>query len=468
LSIQETVKSQTTYLIIPFGFKHELSRTLDLINLNRDIFEPAENEVRDHFFDHIECLVKSNADLQMSIGQKYTLKHAKRKEMGLPPNTNSRLELIVKDNKLAIISIEEIHLYLFESQVGFLTIKICFTPDTSLDHIIEANYYLKKFIQRDIQLKFKTGPNIEDTKGVILGDLISELTSTLDVATFFEADKQKPTKALIFSSSLLNYSFQDREQLNASLFRISRGFKSSYLPNKMALQTNTSQGLLSLFQNSHWGVAFEGLANIVEHADEKTNRFFDSNYSSNLEKTYFYMYILTLHQRYGLLNFSIQVSELSRRYEELTKNPIEQLDYVTKVYQKLVAFKLRSTFSQVSNVTHQDELYAEMRSVLKIDILLKELHFEMDTLNSLMEIAAKREQLKREEITKHENERFHQVVGLLSFLFVPMGLLTGFWGMNFDFLQSYSGRYFLITAILLYVVCFMMYHVLRYMYRVKK
>lgn len=459
---QVIMKQQISYLIIPFAYCDSLADTQGY--MDSGWFASAKTENRNYFFDHIDALVKKEDGSNKSIGYKYNFKTKSRPEIGLPEHTNASFELRTKRQTIAIVAIKDIDLYLFESGVGFLTLKITMPSGSAMDQVIEANYYLKRLNRRDILLTHQHGMLDTDIITLHMSDLVERLIQPLKVKTYFEADgeKHKPTRALSFSLSITDSPIEDSQDKGEYLYRLRRSFKYSYLPDSADLRMDNNPEVLSLFSNSYWGMALEGAVSLVELAREEgagttTDTFFQSNYVHSFETTYLYMYILALHQRYGLLHLTIEMSELSRKYDELTSRPIEQMKDVSAMHRRIVAFKLRSTFSQVSNVTHQESLYTRFREVLKIDDLLHGLHSEMETLSSLMEISAARERMKREAADKQKSERFQTAIAVVSLLFLPLGAATGFFGMNFSFIGRFSAIDFIAGLCVLYLVCFLGY-----------
>ena len=81
-------------------------------------------------------------------------------------------------------------------------------------------------------------------------------------------------------------------------------------PQEFDLENNPN--VLRFFENSYWGISTEGLNNIVYLVDDNTtNEFMTTGYQKNLQNSYYYIYILALHQRFALLNFCSRVGSRS-------------------------------------------------------------------------------------------------------------------------------------------------------------
>src|SRR5690625_2032692 len=102
-----------------------------------------------------------------------------------------------------------------------------------------------------------------------------------------------------------------REQIGTSLYLLKRGYNISYLPHKRQLMIEREQGNYQPFSNTFWGVSLEGVISLSFGTDnERTNQFFEHHFFQHIQGTYFYMFMLTLFQRYSLLRLSVRAGQL--------------------------------------------------------------------------------------------------------------------------------------------------------------
>lgn len=184
-----------------------------------------------------------------------------------------------------------------------------------------------------------------------------------------------------------------------------RSFKGSYKPAVNEYDLNHHAEVYHPFENSYWGVSLEGMANLTHLTkDSKTNRFFLGNYYGNLERSYSYLYLLALHQRYALLNTTIQAAQLPNTMNAyLQSDDPKAKEQLQMLKEKMVFFTLRSSHRQVSSSTHQSKLYEIMRSVFKIEELMNELHFKLDTILHITSM--QNDILQKARLEQEEEER---------------------------------------------------------------
>lgn len=198
--------------------------------------------------------------------------------------------------------------------------------------------------------------------------------------------------------------------------------------------------------------------------EENTNSFIEGSYYGNLGKNYLYLYILSLHQRYALIHMTMQVSELPNRLTDYISHRNDKDSYkeLTSLMGKMTFFTLRCSYKQVSNITHQAKLYDIIRSSLKIEDLMNELHFEFESLSSIISLKNSEEQSKQLELEKAsralEEERakvegkrtkikedpsqsFSTFIAVISIFFVTISTLGDGWAV----LEKLSKKYVFIN-----------------------
>ena len=435
---EHIVEKQLSYLIVPFGYKKNYKEIHE--NINLDYFS-LEDPVSNRLFDHIEDLISNKEIDKEAIGKRYLMLQRARKKYNLPNKTNDFLTYKMK-NINYYFSIESVEIYFFETQVGFIVYQIGFPKDIDINSLIETNYYAKKLNSFSKRLYYLSEDNELD-----LGNLSRQLIEPFEIDTFFEGENEKPSQAIVFSSILL------KEKMNINsipyyLFLIRRSFKSTYKPSKNEEGVFNHPNILPLFENSFWGVSLEGVANIITKTDDTTtNNFFSGTYFGNLKTTYFYMYILALHQKYALLYLTKQFSFLPQKIKQI-KKPTKQNQLIAEYKEKLVDFMLKSSYRHISNVSHYDDLYHLIRDNLKIQNLLNDLHNELEVLSAYTQTAEQK-----------QKERFNNKIGLLSAVFLPITITIEFFGMNNVLTESLEDNWYVFIGItvVLYIISTILY-----------
>lgn len=431
-----------TYLIIPFVYDKEYKHVVSW--LDRQDFEQIDSK-SERLFDHIEKLVSLGDQNPETIGAKFVMTQKARSKYGLPNKNDLMLTCQTKTEQYQF-SLTKIELYLFETQVGFWSIKLGYPKGINIERLIETNYYAKKITQYEYELFFTKKISKDETirQNVHIGEMIKELSARFRVSSFFEGTKEIPTQALVYSSAKLDSNFKEDTQLSSYLFQLRRSFKSTYKPSMIEQDLVGNPGLLPLFHNSYWGISLEGLANIVTKTDdEKTEEFFNSMYLHQIENSYFYLYILALHQRYALLRLSNLASKLSYELDVNLDNYTEQNQLIIQLRGQIIRFMLRSSYKQVSNNTHYSQLYEVIRENLKINDLFRELHDELDAISSITEVAEQRQHHLEETAKREQAEKFNNKITNITTLFLPITVITGFFGMNLAFIAEHEEKWWL-------------------------
>ncbi|MGG3563200.1 hypothetical protein ABES03_16530 [Neobacillus rhizosphaerae] len=406
-----TEKSKTT-LIIPFCYSTSYLEVEEA--LAADWIIDNKKIERKNILEHVSNLIASNQDeiTKGTIGRSFDLKREAREKYHLPVNTSQNFYLMNENGEeVTNFKVTKVSLYVFETQIGFLLYDIKHTSH-DLETIILTNYHLKHlhhlynanlYNQKEyfVYFKKKAKPMNElsmdfRTLSEISGNMLNELR----VHTYFTNSKGNPETALLYNFMLLDKMFlrepQWEHKLKLALFQLRKGYKNSYLPSPFEFDIANNPQTIQLFKNSYWGVSLEGLANLAYLTEnDVTNDFFSSNYIGNLEISYFYIYILALHQRYAFLALNVEASEISKGEDETIIDENTSEAKVLKLRKEINFLILRGFFKHVSSVTHQQALYEVIAKNLSIEELKQDIHSEMEALASLAELqAAKREKEK--------------------------------------------------------------------------
>ncbi|QED48146.1 magnesium transporter CorA family protein [Cytobacillus dafuensis] len=440
------VEKQVTFLIVPFAFRAEYENTDRLIDHSN--FE-EKTPVSERLYDHVQNLISPQGRKYEAIGRRFVLKDEVRTKWNLPNRKDTFLTYQYSKQSFSF-SIESIELYVFETQVGFVLFKIGHPKFSSIEQMIETNYHIKRLGKlRNTKVFYdkKTGKDTLLEQEIHLNDLIDSFLSNLEVDTYFEGDDTHVKQSLVFSAAFLNQPGLEESSVTAWLFRMQRAFKDSYKPVK---EMENRRDLFIPFDNSYWGVSLEGMANIVTKTNDTTaDQFFGTDYFYRLENTYLFMYILALHQRYALLYFSKQISLLPYQLNQIEDQLEKQNELITKFRKNIVNFMLKCSYNQVSNVTHQSELYEMIRTNLKIEYLFTEINDELYSLSSLMEIIEQKKLQLLEEKKREKSDKMTKGIGLLSFVYLPLTIIPGLYTMILPFITENTLNWILAVLITL-------------------
>lgn len=161
--------------------------------------------------------------------------------------------------------------------------------------------------------------------------------------------------------------------------------------------------------NSLYGVSKYSLVYLTnENVPEYLLRYFQTIYARMIE--------LVLMQRASMLRFSgevTKVSKLSNQEAEIVSNRISSL------YKEYIRFVNQIYFREVTAQDQGIELYEKLHDCLKMDKYIADLDGEMEELHQYVSLMEDR-----------ERNRKATVLNNIAILFLPVTVITGFWGMN--------------------------------------
>lgn len=445
----------STFLVLPFAYHKNYHNALEQLltesattNKGKSIkvWNPLEFKTA-RFFYYIQMLIRTEQKHPATIGCRFQLtgEQQVRAKYKLPSRPNQLIYLHRKEGTVQFY-LDDVEIFLFETQVGFLVYQIHYESTQGIDNIILGNYGLKTFCLDDQSLGFLSkavgspGENVTFLKEISWRrlDFIEsslDILHQLEVITFFEQEVKKgkgktgrteadsreispppePAHALVYSAVVMDKSLADyngwKQMLMEILFRLRRSFKESYKPSPSEYDVDGNPEVLQFFANSYWGISSEALANLVYLIDdETTNAFFSGNYFGNLKQSYYYLYILALHQRYALLHLAIEAAELPLALQDLTHrddgNEWQQEESLLESRKKMALFVLRSMFRQVSNISHQNRLYESIRTEFGIEGLIEEINWELKAINSLEQEIVSLERQKTAAYREEERQQW--------------------------------------------------------------
>jgi hypothetical protein len=425
MSRSDAVLNQHTCLIIPFGCRNTQEMQTAL---NKEWWK-LENLKRERLYEHISLLV-NDTNKAGTIGRRYRLQKQGATHYLLPMN-----ERLSTRTNSSLWIIKEVVLFAFETDVCFLSIEISYTDEADVAKLIRGNYELKRI--NTLPEQFQSA--------------LMAILSDLQAGVFFEGSKDKPTHALVFSVMLVDMAETEREksinQIQRYLFQARRSFNSSFQTSRDEYLLDRNKEVMQPFENSFWGVSLEGLCNIVSTTgDQQTNDFFSSTYFKHIRNTYFYLYILALHQRFTLLFLSIKAARLPLSLVELESKEMmlaEHLVAISRLKEQMVLFTLRSSHTQVSPITHQSNMYTFLRQNMNIFELMNELHFELEALSSMAELQQQKSMIRQtekdqivKELKVERDASFQKLILVLTTLFVVISTSADAWNLFSNWLDK--------------------------------
>lgn len=193
-----------------------------------------------------------------------------------------------------------------------------------------------------------------------------------------------PKKTHLFSSVLVEKGKWAIKDFDTGFYHLRKGYTESYLPSEKEFNTENNSEILKSFENSYWGISREGCSNLCHLTGcDGPDAFFRGNYADRINN-YLYIYILILHQYYGLLNLSKEVSELSSNTKYYVKSK-KEYNKLKKIRDNISFFYLKCVYEEISHITHQAKLYNMMIEELGIKRMQDELHYEMEKVVEIIE-----------------------------------------------------------------------------------
>lgn len=261
-----------------------------------------------------------------------------------------------------------------------------------------------------------------------------DLTNAV-VSQFFEqaqgfAVKNEPGNyALMYTGAIISHPDRyNKVDLANHLFKISRGYKQTYYKRV------DESGVIKPFDNVWWYFSDEGASCFVLEVDDQAAMdFFNQHYTSKWATNFYYMYLLALIQKFSFMYYTIKTNELLEhsilfRDEKYSIGEIEEeLSETRKLYNRILKFHMLASHDHVSQLTHYNELYTQLRESLRIPQFMDELKEKLDTFSQVIESIAT-------EKIAHEKEKQNSVIQTITYILLPATLTTGIMGMNIPFI----------------------------------
>lgn len=399
-----------SYLFVPFNIKEHRNSLRQIVEKSE--YWEEKNTSYKYFLRYIEDKLSPQSNTYCI--QQYTLLEDKRKEMGIIDQETSCYMYAKKSNESGhpfSFKINEIKLYIFDTNIGILAFKIIHPLQDSWGRVATKCYHLKKVYTAKLFTKnnFDKGLITKEVVGLSTKTInnLSELSEYIlfctDLSSFnlffnYTSVIEQRCNILTHYGLKINKELEQEEiaEVKKMLFYLRRNYYSkwTYDGKKDLGKENYSPS-----EYIHWGITSEGTA-CVTIMDLKEN-FVSNSFQKNFHSYYLMMYVLCLHQKFALYLY------LSIFNDDLQNKVGVANDYL----KELAKFRAKYVFAVISESETYQTVYEKTRQAFGLDQLLNDIE---EQAKRVLEI-----QNLEKEIDKEKKGRRNDIaLGLLAFLCV--------------------------------------------------
>lgn len=334
------------------------------------------------------------------------------------------------------ISLEKMEMFLFRTGVGFLWYEMQMPTDMTMDELIlfqnefkELTY--KRFVSKDYRTKrytFEIEP--ERKEAFLMGHWIDEVLACIPFTYTYFASRKDPlddSKVIADKALLYNYAVFDKleDELWDDMYRITNGYNKRYIIRK-----NIESEYKEFFHNANCYASTGGVGYYV--VPEKDNkRFYMGIFQKKIQNDYFLLNILALYQSYSILKFTKNMEkELSADSERYLTDSEEILRALQKLETEINVFLIKSVYSSVSHIGHQNEYYEYLMKQWRIRENIEGLTIGLESLQKLQEAreAERLEEIEHQENIEREksNDKLSIGLGMISILAIVSAISDGY------------------------------------------
>jgi len=182
-----------------------------------------------------------------------------------------------------------------------------------------------------------------------------------------------------------------------------------------------------------------------------------------MQRQYFQIAIFLLAQRASAISFASRISSISTEIDNI-KSKAGEIEAVAEKVGKLqgdfIGFVNRLWFEEVTPQEQGIELFEIAQHQMKLKEQIAELKEEMKELFEFVELQYDKMRIQRQEAQTLEDSKLNKTVSKLTIIAgicMPLTLLVGAWGMNFQFTTNQSWIGLLVTFILTVVISLFLY-----------
>ncbi len=253
----------------------------------------------------------------------------------------------------AEVKLSEIRFSAFSTDVGFLEFRVTYENATPED-VRNFAYLFKKATKGAVQAKNEGKPTLYDT----VCRFCEEIGFT---KPFFTATVNFKYEALCYHYMNLEQGDHKSEVLMKRTKMLARSYSDLF---ENINDISDYDMYFTPYNYEHWGGSTEGLANLSFMTGSVGTDYYLENYKINqLEKDYYFLYLLLLNQRFAAIRYINEVAmaeDSSPREKELLSH-------------KIIRLKTIFSFKVISDDRIYQNIYARMYNILDIDCLIEDI-----------------------------------------------------------------------------------------------
>ncbi len=426
------INKQFTKFIFPFQYDKAILKPQDVrmqSNKGKElcVFE-AFTQSADSLREGLELLMDKDGG-STKIADCYSLNVNCRAKFSLPARKGEYLDFVYRQSGSdpARVAITEVNLYLFESEVGFAELECEYETD-SVEKYIELNYFIGEvksdrnfFVSHEKKWNAdtKTSETVDHkfTVKELWNSIFDSISGGEGVQLSFNNGK-----ALIFSHILTDDKPCDLDDV---LNHLHKNYKSSYKFD----DSSSSAIVFRPFENSYWTGSLNGVSNLSYLTnDEITDDFFEHNFFEKTKRTYYFLFLNVLHQRYAVTRIMGQMGHLDR-LEHNYHVMKSQLKEARKYEADAINLKFRAFFKCPSTIEHINEYYDMLCSSFKIDSLYDSFSSDIKSLQSICGQYVNRINERDAKFKQINNARIEILVALFGSIVAEVTLLNSSWSL---------------------------------------
>ena len=289
-----------------------------------------------------------------------------------------------------------IRIHCFGTNIGFLVYDIWYSNDMNYQDILTFNYLFKKVGTSKFEIFSESLPSSQENTICLYALSESLIANGLDnVEIFFHANHQIRMTSNVFSI----FCDTAKKEIDDKLFHLSHSYTTDYGYNKSYHDDIFHR--YHPYAYIHWGYCPDGIACVYYNI----NAFTNNDLHGRLQNDYYFMYLVLLNQKYTLLSLINEMMACKNASPQEWRH----------IQHKLIIYQMEYSFRIVSDEMTYHKIYSDMREILSINELEKDL---MDISNRMFQLKNE-EQSESEELANAKRSwRINLGLGMLSLLAV--------------------------------------------------